>query len=280
MISPLQRLLPAAIAAIAISSLLAPALRAQRYQLRDGRVIEAEGTIVRGSQIVRPIAGYEAGTAEIAYPISQVARLDFPEPSELPAAREALAAGHPADALANADTIAAQFAPFNTLPGSWWADATLLRAQALLDLNRTDEASSAARSLLQAEASAELKILAKVVIARAELASGKATVAAALLDDVLKDKPPAAVEPQVLLLRGDIALQRGSPEDALDSYLQIPAFFGTREDLMPRVLLGSIRAYRAYGDGARAERAYLELLSNYSESPEATVARRENPEKP
>ena len=44
---------------------------------------------------------------------------------------------------------------------------------------------------------------------------------------------------------------------------------------MPAALLGSARSFRGYGDSARTERAYLDLIAAFPSSAEAIIAKRE-----
>lgn len=246
---------------------------AQRYILRDGRIIEAEGTTLRADQIVRAIPGYAEGDAEIAYPIANVARIEWPEPPELAEARQSLIAGQPEAALLLSERMAARFAPLASVPGSWWSEAALIQARALAQSDQSDAAGTLARQLVQTALTPEIAASATVILAEIEVAAGRQEPAIAFLHELSARSPGPTIEAQIQLLRGDLALQRGAAEAALEAYLQVPAFFGALDEFMPRALLGSARAYRAYGDPARSKRAYTELMGRYGNSSEAAHAR-------
>ena len=77
-------------------------------------------------------------------------------------------------------------------------------------------------------------------------------------------------------MRGDIAYANRQFDKALEFYLQVPVFYGSHDELMPAALLGSARAYKAYGESDRAERAYLDLIGSYPSSVEAAAAKAES----
>ena len=266
----MKKLLCALLALAAVSPLCA-----QRYILKDGRVLNQADVTLKDGNLVRALAG---GGGEVAYPLSQVVRLDWPEPAELDQARQLAAAGKPAEAEEKITPIYRQFAPFSKLPGSWWGDAALIRARALLAQNKNTEAERAARELMSGSADVEIVAAAQLIMARIQVALDKADIADAMLDEILRKEVSPEIGARAAILRGDIAFKRKEFEKALEFYLQVPAFYGTEEAVMPVALLGSARAYRGYGDSSRAERAYLDITMNYPNSAEAVIAKRESAE--
>ena len=110
-----------------VVALLAPlSSQGQHYRMRDGRTLAANAVVVRGNQLVRALEVKDGGVAEVGYPLSGVAALDWPEPEELRRAQENFVKGATAEALPwrNASVIAS----WPTKPvtasasstGQWW----------------------------------------------------------------------------------------------------------------------------------------------------------------
>jgi tetratricopeptide (TPR) repeat protein len=248
-------------------------LSAQRYLLKDGRALNQSEITLRGNNLVRALAG---GGGEISYPISDVVRLDWPEPAELEEARVLAAAGKHAESEEKVTGVYRQFAPFAKLPGSWWSEAALIRARALLAQDKTADAERAARELMSGSADAETVIAAQLIMARVQVIQNKPDIADAMLDEIMRKDASGEIEARAVMLRGDIAFARKDFEKALEFYLQVPVFYGTEETLLPAALLGSARSYRGYGDASRAERAYLDIIVTYPGSAQAEIAKRES----
>jgi len=263
---------------LAVLAILWPqGVQAQRYRLRDGRVLEQSAVVVRDGRMVVSLGDGQAGAkgAEMTLPVSLVVELQWPEPEELRRGRAALTAGQAGEALLDADAVASRFAPFSRVPGSWWADAVGLQIRALAAAGRSGETREAAAMLLAADPRADQAAMVRVTVAGIDLSEGKTDAAAAVLTELLRDPVSAEVEIEGALLLGEVHLARLEWEKALEALLRIPAFHGRRVDLMPRVLLGSARAYRGLDDAGRVERTVLELTDRYEDSLQAATAKKE-----
>lgn len=247
-------------------------LCAQRYILKDGKTLNQADVVLKGSSLVRAVSD----GAEVSYPLVQVVRLDWPEPEELDQARQLLASGKGAEAEEKITPVYRQFAPFPKLPGSWWSDAALIRARALLDQKKNDETQRAVKEIVANSADTETVAAARLLMARIQITLDKPDIADAMLDEIMRKEVSSEVAARAAILRGDIAYAGKNFEKALEYYLQVPAFYGTEDAVMPLALLGSARAYRGYGDTVRAERAYLDITVTYPDSAEAAIAKTES----
>lgn len=245
---------------------------AQRYILKDNRVLNQADVTLKDGNLVRSIGS----GAEVSYPLAQIARLDWPEPEEIEQSRQLVAAGKGAEAEEKITPIYRQFAPFSKLPGSWWSEAALIRARALLAQEKREEAERAARELMSTSGDTDTVAAAQLIMARVQMLLNKPDIADAMLDEIMRKDASSEIEARAAILRGDIAYARKEFEKALEFYLQVPAFYGTEEAVMPVALLGSARSYRGYGDTARAERAYLDIIVTYPDSSEAALAKTES----
>jgi len=248
-------------------------LSAQRYLLKDGRALNQSEVTIKGNTLVRALSG---GGGEVSYPIADVVRLDWPEPEEVEQARQLAAAGKHVESEEKITGIYRQFAPFSKLPGSWWGEAALIRARALLAQDKIADAERAARELMSGSTAADTVTAAQLIMARVQVVQNKPDIADAMLDEIMRKDASGEVEARAVMLRGDIAYARKDFEKALEFYLQVPVFYGTEEAVMPAALLGSARSYRGYGDAPRAERAYLDIIVTYPDSAQAAIAKRES----
>jgi tetratricopeptide (TPR) repeat protein len=262
------------LAAAAAALALAPSASAQRYILKNGATIQAADVTLGVGALIQQVTLPSGGSFERSYPISDIARLEFPEPEALDEADKLVAAGEGAKALALVEPVHRQFAPFAKIPGSHWPRAAGLRLQALLLGEDKALITSAARELMQSGLGPSVTGTARLALAQLDARAGQESLANVMLEEIVKDAPPA-VQARAWLLRGDMAAKRSAHEEALEAYLRIPAFYGTLDDLMPAALLGAARAYKGYGDSARAERSALELIDTYPATAQAKTAKTE-----
>lgn len=268
------RLLGVGVGAVLLASLI-PVCRGQQYRLRDGRALAANAVVVRGNQLVRLLEVKGGGTAEVGYPLIEIVSVDWPEPEELVRAREGLHNGAVEQALSDATAVVTRFAPFATLPGSWWPEAERLRLKALIALNRISEIGAAGRQLFDRAPDEATRQEAGLLLARVALHERNWPEARKRIESLMKSKLPSGLEAEAAVVCGDLKLHESDWEGALESFLQLPAFHPAETALLPKALLGSARAYRRLGDAGRAERAALELIDQFPKSAEARDAARE-----
>lgn len=253
---------------------LLPLAHAQRYQLKDGTVLDAADLTLGSGALIQQVKLPAGGSFERRYPIGDIARLDFPEPAALDEADKLVIAGKGEEALALVEPIYRQFAPFSKVPGSHWPRAASIRLQALLLGVDALTITSAARELINSGLGPEVTGVAKLALARLDARAGRESLANIMIDEIVREAPPA-IQARAWLLRGDLAAARSSHAEALECFLRVPAFYGTIDELMPAALLGAARAYKGYGDGGRAERSALELIDTYPDTLEAAAARKD-----
>lgn len=230
-------------------------LGAQYYHLRDGRVIPEVLISIRGVELVEEVEPEDAASqVERRIPITEVSRLEFPEPAALATAREAGRRGAWAETLPLLEPIRERFVLFATVPGSWWTAASIQRLEALLALGSDADAVAAAKELIATADDPTAVGTARIALAELQLRAGQVAIAEAMLTVIQRDPLPSRAERRLRLIQAEIALQRGKPEDALDGFLRIPVLHPEESDLIPLALQGAVRAYRILGDPATARR--------------------------
>ena len=247
-------------------------LCAQRYLLKDGKILSHDEVVLKGNALVKALPG---GVGEMVFPLNQVVQIDWPEPAEIAEARQLLAEGKAEEAEAKITPIYKQFTPFAKVTGSWWSDAALIRARVLLARQQNAETEKAAKELIAISTDEETRLAAQLISVRLQLVLGKNSVADKMLEDLMSKEVSGEIAAGAMVMRGDIAYEQKDFEKALEFYLQVPAFHGSEDGVMPAALLGAARSFRGYGDAARTERAYLDLIAAFPASAEATLAKRE-----
>lgn len=248
---------------------------AQHYVMRDGTVLEAAAVERRDSMIVERLteAG-EEGVAERLHACSDVVRLEWPEPDALAAAREYFEKGAAEEALTLVEPLIHEFAMFAGVEGSWWDEAALLKAQALLAVGRSAEATPVVQALLANRPTTEVKQLGRLLFVEIDLLAGRVELASTMLEQIVRDEVlPGELAARAWWLRGEVLSRQGKHEQALEAYLHVPAFFGRERARRPAVLLGASAAYRKIGDRERADRSLNRLIREYPQHPLAARAR-------
>ena len=253
----------------------------QNIELINGTVVATKGVRRAGDTILATVdlqpaqPGAQAASGELGYPIAQIAKIDFPQPAMLQSAVQLINGGNPGEAIGQIQTVLAYYNTFGDVPGSWWADATLLEEEALLRMGSYDQAEALAQQMSHTAADPDNVRTANVYLAAATARQGQPEQALEICEQVLKE----AKRPQTLavaaLNAGQCHLALGQWAPALLTLLQVPVFYPEQEVLMPDVLLGSGQAYIGLRDFPRATRSLNELISKYSLTPQAAQAKDE-----
>lgn len=242
--------------------------------LKDGKSIAASSLRRSGDNLMAKVQ-VGNGMGEIGYPVGNVARVTFPEPSELKIAASLLTQNKPSEALTQLAPVIAYYNPFRDVPGSWWSQAALLKLQALLALGRDKETEQLIGELASVSSDPESARMAKVQQAAAWTRKGEHDKALPVYDAVIKESKDHAVLSQAWLNKGHSLLAQKEYEPALLAYLHVPVFYPEQNLLVPAAMLGSGRALIGLDDRAEAETRLEELITRYPNSAEAAAAKTE-----
>ncbi len=246
----------------------------QTIELKSGQIVEAGGIRREGDAImVKIVVGQSNG--EIGYPLSGIARINFPEPVVLAEARSLFGQGQVERSLQQLEPILTKQAPFRQIPGSWWPPAALLQARALSALHREGEAEQIAREIRGVAADPEIQRAADLQLAAGLLRLHKYDELAPICDAAIQQSADESVLAEAWKLKGDLMTARKQWDDALMAYLRVPVFYREQTIILPAALLGSGRAYRRLGDNERARRTANDLIVAFPKSPEAVLAQKE-----
>ena len=249
-------ILPAAVG-LAVLGLRRFAVSAQNIILKDGRTIAARGLRRQGNVIMArveqtgsdEVVGTKA-VGEVGYSISnQIAKIEFPRPPQLSSAPFLIVQGKPGDALAQIEPVFRYYDGFLDAPGSWWAQAALLKVQALVAMGNRKEAEPLIDLVAKTATDPETSLAARMYVGATLARKGDHAKAIEVEDAVLQG---ATSNPMTLaaaaIFKGESQLASKQYEDAIFAFLQIPVFYPEQKLYMPQALLGSGRAFFAMED--------------------------------
>ena len=252
-----------------------PEADAAYFYLTDGQIIPTEGLRRDGATILASIKTKEGTQGESGYALTNIARIDFPEPAQLKLARNLLNAGKTDEAVRQLTPILAYYEPFHDVPGNWWTPLALLQVDAFARLGRDNEVDALLGQIARfgsadADTQREVRIKQAVSIER----RGDHRKALDELEPIVND---VSISPETLseawLAVGSAHLGLRDYQEAELAFLHVPVYTPDQVLLMPPALLGSASAFVGLGDGQRAQTALKQLIASYPNSPEAAEAK-------
>ena len=230
------------------------------------RIRRLEGKVMATEQI-------GAGTGEIGYPVSAIAKVDFPEPTQIKTSADLLAQGKAPAALAQIEPVVIYYAPFKDVPGNWWAQSARLKLKALVALNRDPEAAALVDDIVKNSTDPESGWAAQALLAGSLVRKGEGEKALVSCDAVIKTSADPDTVSTAWVAKGRAHLMLKDWDSAMLAFLHVPVFYPDQTTLMPQVMLGSAQAYAGLEDKVNAEKTFNELISQYPASAEATEAK-------
>ena len=247
---------------------------------KDGTTAVAKSLRRQGDNIlatvelpVRP--GDPVVTGEVGIPISQIQKIDFPEPAILKAVPEYVVAGKGEDTLPKIDEALKFYEGFRDAPGSWWADIALLKMNTLFSVGRAPQAFGLADTMTRLATEPETKNAAKILLAAEATSKGNAQAAADTLAVVMRDSTKPDVLASAAIYKGQSHLALKDWENALLCFLQIPVLYPDKKAHYPAYMLGVGRAHFGLEDFPTAKATLNEVIKTYAATLEATAAKAE-----
>jgi tetratricopeptide (TPR) repeat protein len=250
-------------------------LQAQNLVLKDGRIVPAPKMRRTGENLFVAVQiGSSQGEAGIPY--ASIVRADFPPPAELATAAELIAQGKNEEALAALAPAFGFFQPIADVPGSWWPQLALLKAEALEKSGRSKDSAVLLDQIVRSAKDPTSVEMARLRLTRSLIAQGKYAEAQAICDAALeKHADNGAISAECWIRSGDIQFAQKQYEPALLAYLHVPALYARQSAFMPAALLGSARAYIGLKEIPRGTEALSEIVQEFPSTAEAKTASEE-----
>ena len=248
--------------------------RAQSIILKTGQKIDAL-SVRRDGELVMGKVQVGTGSGEVGYNVSQIAKIEFPEPRALKSASEFLTQSQPEKALAEIDPVVKYYEPFKEVPGAWWAQAAAIKVSVLATLRREPEAEALTNEIQKAVTDPETARSVQLRLAGGLIRKKEFDKAIAICDTAIAQSNDPSVLAEAWIKKGDALFAQRQFDAALLAYLHVPVFYDDEKSFVPGALLGSARAYLQLDDATQAKRSLNDLIVAYPKSAEATVAQSE-----
>ncbi len=195
--------------------------------------------------------------------LSEVTEIVWPMPARLQEAQDNVNRGEPAKALDNAEAVIKFFEPLKNVPGSWWIKASLIKLDALDRLENDAATNSFLAVFEKEEAAKEPEVATQIQLARLMLRARKGEHEAVIREatDLLSKVDSSELQARLHLTKGNSLLAAKKYEAAMTTFLRVPVFFGSENELIPKALLGAARAFRGMDSPALRDQK-LEAVSN------------------
>jgi tetratricopeptide (TPR) repeat protein len=259
---------------IVLVIVLGQGVHAQTIMLKTGQKVDTLG-LRRDGDVVMGKVQVGSGSGEVGYQVSQIAKVEFPEPRGLKAAAELMAQRQPEKALAEIEPVVAYYASFKEVPGSYWSQAALIKVSILAALKRDGAADTLATEIQKAVTDPEIARAVQVRLTANLVRKKDFDKAIAICDDAIKQSTDPAILADAWVNKGDALAGKKEWEDALFAYLRVPIFYSDEKSFIPPAMLGSARAYWRLDDTARAKKTFNDLIAAYPKSGEAAIAQTE-----
>lgn len=270
-------------------ALVASASAQMNLHLKDGRILSPKqmrrekDAIVATIEIPAKEQGGKPTMGDFGFALTDIFRLEFPKPAALDTAPNLIADGKAEEALSKLEPVIKYYAGFRDAPGSWWPELVPLQVEALLALRRDKEAADVAEQFSRLATDPEVKKFMKAFTAVALTRKGEHQSALPLYDEAAVSTERADVlgliavnKGESLLALADALFAKGELpaaavryEEALLSFLRIPALYRTQRMFMPQATYGAAQAYLGMRDFERARHAVKELTTSFAATPEA-----------
>jgi tetratricopeptide (TPR) repeat protein len=242
--------------------------------LKSGVKVSAEGLARKEDMLTVSVKTSTGSTGTVSYNIADVAELDLPAPSEMASASDKIAEGHADQALAQISPLVDYQQTLRDVPGNWWARAALVKSSALTALNRGAEAASLLKEIAAYSKDPEIQVAAKLQLALL-LPPKDPAEALAAYDAVIHQSFDPKTLTQAWIAEGDVHLAEHEFDEALLAYLTVPVFYPDHNPQMPRALWGVAQSYAKLKDASNQEKTLRELVTQFPNAPEASLAKAE-----
>jgi tetratricopeptide (TPR) repeat protein len=248
------------------------AVFAQAITLKSGQRVETLG-LRRERDVVMGKVQVGTGSGEVGYNVSQIAKIEFPQPAALKTALDLLGQRQPEKALIEINRVVSYYEPFKDVPGGWWSQAALIKISVLAALHKDADAEALAALIQKTVTDPNTVRAVQVRLSSGLIRKKDFEKAIEICDAAIKESTDPEVLADAWIHKGDALAGMKDWDEALLAYLHVPVFYHTQTTYLPPALLGSARAYARLEDAARARRSFDDLIAAYPNSPEAAAAK-------
>ncbi len=225
----------------------------------------------------------KTGNMEITRKLSDVTRIVWPQtPAAIENADIEVLRGEGANALSLIEPVVRFFTPLKKVPGSLWLRAASVKLDALVLLKNDAVIEGFLGELEEMNDGSIPGLDERIRLAKLEQLArkGKSEQALAEADKLLRDTSNLDLIAQLTLVKAGALFGLRRYEDAMNMYLRVPVFYGSRTKFIPPALLGAAKSFRAMDTPQNkylrleqvANKYLVEIVTQYPLSKEAEDA--------
>jgi tetratricopeptide (TPR) repeat protein len=217
----------------------------------------------------------QKGATGKSIPASNVTRVDWPYPDELNESLDLILKQKYDQAMTKANTVREVHKNWKDKPGSWYVAASLLTAESFIRKNNLAESDKILAELKTLTLTPSQRTGVDMMEALESFQKSMTGPAIKKAESLIKSTDDSATLGRLWVLIGDIKFKQGNYLEALDSYLQVPVFYGSQGAQMPIAELGAARSLMHLGRLSDASKALTLVIERYKGTPEAAAAQKD-----
>lgn len=215
--------------------------------------------------------------------MEDVAQIEWPAIPQLDQARQMILRGEASRALELVETVLRPFDKVKKVPGSPWVAAAIVKLDAIDRLDNDAALATFLGALETVDDGSNQELSQKIKLAKLiqKARRGEHAAVVADADGLISQFDGADSLARLHILKGASLLALKRYEEAMNTFLRVPVFYGSQQEHLPKALLGAAKAFRGMDSpAAKSQRlgevanAYLrELVATFPVSVEAEEAK-------
>lgn len=197
--------------------------------------------------------------------IGEVEGIVWAQPEKINQAQLYVSRGEPSLALDEIEPIIKFFEPLKKVPGAWWLKASMIKLDALDRLENDAAISSFLENLEKADDGTLPELSTKIKVARLVQSYQKNEYEKVITDstDLIKNVDDIEILARLHILKGNSLLVTKKYENAMNTFLRVPVFYGSQVGQVPKALLGAAQSFRGMDGPNTKEQKLVEISNRY-----------------